>query len=104
MIIPDRGESICCVALDWGAGGALIELDACERDLDTFDLLVGAEDLLVSCSVAHRVAQRLGVQFSGRPMRATRFGAALVEPAKRSVTGPVINRNVFTSTYRGRTK
>jgi hypothetical protein len=104
MIIPDRGESIRCVALDWGAGGALIELESCTRTLDTFDLLVGTEDLMVSCSVAHRVDQRLGVQFSGSPMRATRFGVASVEPAKRSVTGPVISRNVFMSKYRGRIK
>jgi len=104
MIIPHRGESIRCVALDWGRGGALIELEANARTLDAFDLLVGTEDLLVSCSVAHRVDQRLGVQFSGLPMRATRFGAASIEPAKRSVTGPVINRNAFTSKYRGRIK
>jgi len=101
LIIPGRGQSIDCVTVNWGEGGALLEVNG-HDPLDTFNLLIGDRDLLVSCAVAHRSQTKIGVQFVGNLMRASRFGAIQSPRGPNPASGMVLGRSPFSLDNRRR--
>lgn len=105
FIIPGRGESMRCITANWGAGGALLEMENSGNGCpgEAFRLLIGDDDMLISCAVAHRTDGKIGVRFVGAAMRASRFGILSDPRAHRRTPGLKLNESAVASKYRRRT-
>lgn len=61
-----------CVDVNLSEGGALLQLRSEFASLDTFELHIEEDDILVLCRVVHGTEGNVGVQFIRSPRRASR--------------------------------
>lgn len=71
-ILTSSGDKALCVVVNISAGGALLRLRSEPSCLDTFELHIEEDDILVLCRVVHRTDGNVGVQFIRSPRRASR--------------------------------
>jgi hypothetical protein len=71
-ILTTIGDTAQCVVVNLSVGGALLRLRSNLGSLDTFELHIEEDDILVLCRVVHRTDGNVGVQFIRSPRRASR--------------------------------
>lgn len=71
-ILTPTGDKVHCVVVNLSAGGALLRLRSELSSLETFELHIEVDDILVLCRVIHHTDGNVGVQFMRSPRRASR--------------------------------
>lgn len=61
-----------CVVVNLSTGGALLQLRSECAPLETFELHIEEDDILVMCRVVHCTDSNVGVEFIRSPRRASR--------------------------------
>lgn len=79
-----------CIITNESKSGVLLSFRDCPDVPDQFDLVIQEEDKLISCRVAYRTGNKLGVQFISLPRRASRGDR---QSSSHSEAASIIARN-----------
>ncbi|MGD9804058.1 MAG: PilZ domain-containing protein [Hyphomicrobiaceae bacterium] len=103
LIVPERGDNVQCIAVSWSDGGALLDLGERDCPHDTFNLLLGDDDIVVYCNVVRRFGRKIGVEFLRSPQRASRWETTSRQRAKILVSAVLERDNNINAIQRGST-